>query len=57
MNPVSDVVLNSSQDDINAARQDATELNAELVELGNVSGTCGGYFGAKSDAGLGVVWA
>lgn len=53
MNPVSDVVLNSSKDEINAARQETTELNSELVELGKVSDTRGGFFGSKSDTGAG----
>ena len=53
MNPVSDVVLNSSQDEINAVRQETTELNTELVELGKVSDTHGDFFGYKLDAGAG----
>ena len=57
MNPVSDVVLNSSQDEINVGRQETTELNTELVELGKVSDTRGGFFGGKSEPGFGLVWA
>ena len=53
MNPVSDVVLNSSKDEINAARRETTELNTEVVELGKVSETRGGIFGDKLDAGAG----
>jgi len=53
MNPVSDVVLNSSQDEINVGRQETTELNTELVELGKVSDTRGGIFGSKTDIGAG----
>ena len=53
MNFVSDVVLNSSQDEINATRHETTELNTELVELGKVSDTHGGFFGDKPDTGAG----
>ena len=54
MNPATDVVLTSSQDEINAARQETTELNAELVEMGKVSETRGGIFGPKPEVGQGV---
>jgi len=58
MNSVSDTALNSADDKVETARQEQkTEVNAEVVELGKVSDTRGGWFGSKVDTGLGVqVW-
>ena len=54
MNSVSDTVLNTSEEKVEAARQEPkAELNAELVELGKVSDTSGGWVGAKVDNGYG----
>lgn len=54
MNSVSDTVLNGADDKIETARQEQkTELKAEVVELGKVSDTRGGWLGTKSDIGLG----
>ncbi len=57
MNSVSDTVLSSADDKVEAARQEQkTEVSAEVVELGKVSDTRGGWLGAKIDTGLGVEW-
>ena len=56
MTPATDVVLNSSQDEINAARQETTKLNTELVELGKVSETQGGIGGSKTEPSIGFQW-
>lgn len=54
MNSVSDTVLNTSDEKVEAARQEQNpELNAKLVELGKVSDTSGGWVGSKVDIGLG----
>jgi hypothetical protein len=54
MSSVPDTVLNTSDDKIETARrQQQTELNAEVVELGKVSETRGGWIGVKSDIGAG----
>lgn len=56
MSSVSDTALIASEDKVEAARQEQpTELKAELVEMGKVSDTSGGWFGAKVDAGVGFV--
>jgi len=54
MNSVPDTVLNTSGDQSETARQEQkTELDAELVELGKVSDTRGGWVGVKEDTGFG----
>ena len=54
MNAVSETALNASADRIESAPQEPTpELNAELVELGKVSDTRGGWLGWKADIGNG----
>jgi hypothetical protein len=54
MNSVSETVQNVSGDKIEAAPQEQKpELNAELVELGKVSDTRGGWLGWKEDMGVG----
>lgn len=56
MNSVSDTALNGADDKVETARQEQqTEVNAEIVELGKVSDTRGGWFGSKMDSGLGVM--
>lgn len=57
MNAASDTVLNTSADEAATARQEQqTEPKAELVELGKVSDTRGGWIGVKADNGLGVTY-
>jgi hypothetical protein len=52
MNSTSETVLNA--DEVEATRlEQKTELNAELVELGKVSDTQGGWLGTKVDIGVG----
>lgn len=54
MSSVSETVLNSADDKVEAARQEPkTEVNAEVVELGKVSDTRGGWLGTKMDTGAG----
>jgi len=54
MNSVSDTVSNASAENVEAARQEQkTEQHAELLELGKVSDTRGGWIGVKADIGLG----
>lgn len=54
MNSVSDTVSNASAEKAEAARQEQkTEQQAELLELGKVSDTRGGWIGVKPDIGLG----
>lgn len=56
MNSVSDTVLNSADDKVEATRQEQkTEVNAEVVELGKVSDTRGGWLGNKMDSGAGFM--
>lgn len=54
MNAVSETVLSTSDDKVEIAHLERkTEPNAELVELGKVSDTRGGWLGSKYDAGAG----
>ncbi len=54
MSAVSETVLNTSDDKVETTHQEQkTEPNAELVELGKVSDTRGGWLGSKYDAGVG----
>jgi len=54
MNSVSETLLNSSDEKIQSASQEQKpELNTELVELGKVSDTSGGWIGVKFDIGAG----
>ena len=56
MNSASETVLNKADDKVETARQEPkTEVNAEVVELGKVSDTRGGFFGAKTDVGAGFI--
>lgn len=54
MNSVPDTVLNSADDKVEATRQEQkAEVHAEVVELGKVSDTRGGWLGTKTDIGAG----
>jgi hypothetical protein len=54
MNTVSETVSNMSDDKVEAPRQEQkAEPASELIELGKVSDTSGGWLGSKVDAGLG----
>jgi hypothetical protein len=56
MNSVSDTALNGADDKVETVRQEQqTEVNAEVVELGKVSDTRGGWLGAKMDSGAGFM--
>lgn len=57
MSSVSDTVVNSTAEKpVTTPQEQKTELNAELVELGKVSDTSGGWLGSKTDIGMGVQW-
>jgi hypothetical protein len=53
MNSVSDTVQNRDDKVEITHPEQNTELNTELVELGKVSDTSGGWFGTKLDTGAG----
>jgi hypothetical protein len=55
MNSVSDTVLNGADDKVETAHQEQKEMEAtpEVVELGKVSDTRGGWLGTKIDTGAG----
>ncbi|HEV7139056.1 MAG TPA: hypothetical protein VGN43_20655 [Steroidobacteraceae bacterium] len=52
----SDKLLVRAEDKSEAARQETADVDAALVELGKVSDTQGGWFGAKTDSGAGLTW-
>ena len=43
-------------ENIEAARQEKADVDTALVELGKVSDTQGGFFGAKIDSGAGLTY-
>jgi hypothetical protein len=51
----SDDLLVKAEEKVEATRQEKTEQDAALVELGKVSDTRGGFFGAKLDSGAGLM--
>lgn len=54
MNTSSDDLLVRAEERIEATREEKTEQDATLVELGKVSETKGGWIGAKVDNGAGL---
>jgi hypothetical protein len=52
MNIASDAQLNETQGPVESAREENPA--EQLVELGRVSETKGGWFGSKQDAGAGL---
>ena len=56
MNSGSETLLVRAEDNIETARLEKTDGDTALVELGKVSDTQGGFFGAKMDSGAGLVW-
>lgn len=55
MNIGSDDLSVRAEEKIEATRQEKTEQEAALVELGKVSDTKGGFIGTKMDSGAGLV--
>lgn len=55
MNIGSDDLLVRAEEKIEVTRQEKTEQEAALVELGKVSDTKGGWVGSKMDSGPGFV--
>lgn len=54
MNTVSETVSNTSDDKVEVTRQEQkAEPAFELIELGKVSDTRGGWLGSKADIGVG----
>ena len=56
MNTGSEHLLVRVEENVETARQEKTEADIALVELGKVSDTKGGWFGAKNDSGAGLTW-
>lgn len=56
MSITSDDLLVRAEEKVEATRQEKTEQDAALVELGKVSDTKGGFFGAKLDSGAGLTF-
>lgn len=54
MNISSDDLLVRAEETIEANRQEKTQQEPALVELGKVSETKGGWIGAKPDTGAGL---
>ena len=55
MNISSEDLLVRAEEKIEATRQEKTEQDAALVELGKVSDTKGGWIGVKPDTGAGLM--
>ena len=55
MSITSDDLLVRAEEKVEATRQEKTEQDAALVELGRVSDTKGGWVGSKLDSGPGFV--
>ena len=55
MNIGSDDLLVKAEEKIEATRQEKTEQDTALVELGKVSETKGGWIGSKPDVGAGLM--
>lgn len=56
MKSASDTLLNKTEDQVGAARQEnQAEPSTALVELGRVSDTKGGWVGPKPDSGAGLM--
>lgn len=53
MNSAPDTLLNKADEKVETTPEQKTELQAEVVELGKVSDTRGGFFGVKFDSGAG----
>ena len=55
MNSASETLLKKTEDQVEAVREEKqAEPSATLVDLGRVSDTKGGWFGAKTDSGAGL---
>lgn len=55
MNSSSDTLLNKAEGQVESAREETeAEPGATLVELGRVTETKGGWWGAKLDTGAGL---
>lgn len=52
----SDNALIRAEENVEAARQEKADVDTALVELGKVSDTQGGFFGAKQDSGAGLTF-
>ena len=52
----SEKLLVKAEENVEAAREEKASMDTALVELGKVSDTQGGWFGAKNDSGAGLSW-
>lgn len=50
-------LLVRAEENVEAARQEKTNVDTALVELGKVSDTKGTWFGLKMDSGNGLTYA
>ena len=50
-------MLVRAEENVEAARQEKTDVNTALVELGKVSDTQGSWLGFKMDSGAGLTYA
>lgn len=55
MNTDSDTLLNRATENDPGRQEHDQELDGALVEMGKVSDTKGGWFGAKQDVGAGFI--
>lgn len=53
MNAAADTLLKSAENEDQTARREEGQPDAQLVEMGRVSDTKGGWFGSKADVGVG----
>ena len=56
MNAAADTLLKSAENEDQTARREEEQPEPRLVEMGKVSETKGGWFGAKTDTGAGFVY-
>ena len=52
----SESLLGRADDKAEAAGEEQIELDAQLVEMGKVSDTKGGWIGSKTDVGAGLLF-
>jgi hypothetical protein len=56
MNAAADTLLKNAENEVQTARPDEAQPDAQLVEMGKVSDTKGGWIGSKTDVGVGFVY-
>ena len=53
----SENLLVGAEENVETVRQEKADVDTALVEMGKVSDTKGGWFGAKNDSGAGLTYA